>query len=96
MRKNPLQSKFQVFGVFWSRPIELDQFITNCTLNWYQTLLKTIFFKKAYFCIFNQKTWIERQLFWKTAEYLPIKMHIFRQKFVSMLLALGQKLKVTN
>ena len=40
---------------------------------------------------FNKKTWIERQLFRKIAKLLPIKLHSYMQKIISMLLALDQK-----
>ena len=35
--------------------------------------------------------WIERQLFQKTTKLLPIKLHIFMQIWISMLLVIGQK-----
>ena len=37
--------------------------------------------------------WIERQLFQKTTKLLPIKLHIFVQILISMLLVIGQKKK---
>ena len=57
-----------------------------------KTNLKTIFFfKKIDFCIFNSKKLKEKKTVQNTAKRLPIKMHIYRQKIISILLAFGQK-----
>ena len=47
--------------------------------------------KKHSLAFLIKKLWIETQLFSKTAKFLPIKQHIFRQKFSSVILALDQK-----
>ena len=53
MRKKSTLVKISSVWCFWSR---LDQFITNSTWIWYKLHSKPFFFKKSFFCIFNQKT----------------------------------------
>ena len=62
-------------------------------LNLIENFNKNLFFfvKKHIFAFLTKKPWIERQLFWKTAKLLPIKLHIYGQKFISVLLKLDQK-----
>ena len=60
MRKNLLQSKFQVFGVFLksTRPVYYQ-----LHLDLIKPSLKTIFLKKNHiFAFLTKKPWIERQL----------------------------------
>ena len=46
--------------------------------------------KKHTFAFWTKKTWIERQLFWKTAKLLPIKPHISKQKKSNVISALSE------
>ena len=60
----------------------------HLNVNFIKTTLKTILsLKKLIFAFLTQKT----KLFKNTAKGLPIKIHIYRQKIISILLAFGQK-----
>ena len=48
---------------------------------------KPFFFKKHIFAFFTKTPLIERQLFWKTAKLLLIKLHIYRQKLFNVISA---------
>ena len=92
-QKNLSESKFQVSKVF----VEIG--LTTVSL--LPTALKfdknftqnNFLLHKAFFHFKPQKMWIERQLFQKTTKLLPIKLHIFVQILISMLLVIGQKKK---
>ena len=64
-------------------PIEL-----NFDINFNQNHFSS---KKHIFAFSTKQTWIERQLFLKNVKLLRIKLNIYRQKFISILLALDQK-----
>ena len=64
-------------------------------LNLYKTSIKH-FLQKCIqkmhiYAFLTKKTWIGRHIFLKTANLLPIKLHIYRQKLISNSLALDQK-----
>ena len=57
-------------------------------MHFMQFILKNVDFLKK---IFTQNFLSQKKLFQNTAYLLPIKMHISRQKIISILLAFGQK-----
>ena len=66
----------------------------HLNLNLIRTSFKASYFQEADFCIFISKNCGLKDYFSeekKNAKYLPIKMHIFRQKFISMLSVLVLK-----
>ena len=64
----------------------------HLNVNFIEITLKTIFFlKKSIFAFLTKKLWSKRKLLKNIAKRLPIKIQIYRQKIISILLAFGQK-----
>ena len=87
MRKNSTISKLSIVMCFSSRTAVCN----HLNLNSIKTTLKTIFSLNIVFFIFNPKNFKFKKTVQNSVKRLPIKMHTYRQKFTSILLAFGQK-----
>ena len=68
-------------------------FCNHLNLNCIKTLLsKPFFLKNSTFTFLTPKRLNKRKLFKNTAKRSPFRMNMYRQKFVSNLLAFGKKI----
>ena len=79
MCKTFIQSKISSIWCFFKSARPVCNRLHFKSINYTQNPFSS---KRSIFAFLTQKLQSERQLFRNTAEGLPIKMHIFRQKFI--------------